>query len=194
MRRILVVLCVLCAVIGVSSQEKVKRFAGGMELGGDFGSRSFGLHIGGTFRYGHYTDLFNFTAGVNFNLNQTYHGQEEVLEYFTRASTIGGQIVIPVVAKFNVLKCTDVTRFYAGTGAEAGFRLYAKDLYTGLESEGTTPVMNKFTVAGLVQVGVMGKNFDAGIYYKHYINELVNDKFPEYQQNARFGINLAYYF
>ena len=195
MKKVYAILIALCCVISTNAQEKnnYKKFAGGFELGSDFGSRIFGIHVGGTARYGHYSNLFNLTAGINFNLNQAYHGQDEGIEYHARASTIGGQLTIPVIAKFNVLKCTERTRFYVGAGAEAGFKIYAKDLYFDWDYKYYS-VMNEFSIAGLLQAGVAGARFDAGIYYKHYFNDLVHDKFPGYQQRGRIGFNLAYYF
>ncbi|MBQ7941930.1 MAG: hypothetical protein IJ328_05935 [Muribaculaceae bacterium] len=195
MKRVLAILMVLCCVVVVNAQEEneLKRFAGGFELGGDFGSKNYGLHIGATMRYGHYKNLFNLTAGINFNLNQSYHGREDVLKEYTRAVTLGGQLAIPVVAKFNILKCTEQARFYAGAGAEAAFTIYTKDVVVGIGNK-TDSMINNYTTATLVQVGVTGARFDAGIYYKHYLNDLVNSKFPSYQENSRIGVSLAYYF
>ena len=178
---------------GESADEKPNKFSFGLTVGMDFFKLNYGVHVGFTARYGHYTDLVNVTAGVEYEAQQSYHGRGEFMGEYDSSVTLGGQLIIPVLVKFNLAKCTETTRFYAGAGAEAGLKLYTKDfnVYTYNPS---LPIMNSTTVAGLVQVGVTGRHFDVGLYYRRYFNNLVNDKFKDYQENDRVGFTATYYF
>lgn len=171
-----------------------KKFAMGAEIGADFFKLNFGIHIGMTMRYGRYTDLFNLTAGVDFIIHQSYKSRD----YFdyTSSFTLGGQLAVPVLAQFNVLKCTENSRFYIGTGPEFAVKLYGKDLNFGgsYQSKNKVTLLESSTVAGLVRIGVAARHLDVGVYYKHYFTDIVPDAHPAFQENDRVGFNVAYYF
>lgn len=184
---------------GESKERKPNKLSFGATIGADFFKKNYGLHLGFVARYGHYTDLVNVTAGLEFELHQSYHGRKGFLEDYSRAVSIGSQLVVPVLVKFNALKCTENTRLYAGIGPELGVKLYAKNanndmsfIYNG--GDRTTALMNSTTVAGLLQVGVTSRHFDVGVYYRHYITDLINDSFSSYQENSRIGFSATYYF
>ena len=177
---------------GESAEKKPSKVAFGAEAGADFFEKIYGIHLGVTMRYGRYTDMFNLTAGVDFILHQSYKAYD-YLEY-TRSISLGGQIAVPVMAQFNVLKCTETTRFYVGVGPEFAIKLYGKDVNEGGGSTKKTSLMSSSSVAGMVKVGVTGNHFDAGIYYKHYVTDLIPDEHKAYQENGRIGFNVAYYF
>lgn len=178
---------------GVSADEKPNKFSFGLTVGMDFFKLNYGVHVGFTARYGHYTDLVNVTAGVEYEAQQSYHGRKGYLEDYTRSVTIGGQLIIPVLVKFNFAKCSKTTRFYTGVGAEAGLKLYTKD-FNVYAYNPSIPMMNSETIAGLVQVGVTSRHFDVGLYYRRYFNDLVNKEFPAYQENDRVGFTATYFF
>ena len=184
------------AQYGESADKKPNKFSLGITAGMDFFKLNYGIHFGLAARYGHYTDLVNITAGLEFEVHQSYHGRDDVLETVGNNVTLGGQAIIPVLVKFNLVKVTNATRFYAGAGAELGIKLYAKDIndYSFVASSSKVPLMNPTTIAGLVQVGITGRHFDAGIYYRHYFTDLVNRKFPSYQESERIGFSATYYF
>lgn len=181
---------------GESAEKKKNNLSFGFIIGADQLSKQQGTHLGFTMRYGHYSDLFNATAGAEIIFQQSKKDYSGIFKGYDDKVTLGGQIIIPVMAKFNLLKCTENTRFYAGAGAELGVKLYSKDVnigYTYNYGE-HKDFIGGSTVAGLVQVGVTGRHFDVGIYYRHYFNDLVDDFFPEYQESGRVGMSLAYYF
>lgn len=185
------------AIYGESAEKAPNKFSFGVTAGMDFFKVNYGIHFGFTLRYGHFTDLVNVTAGAEFEVHQAYKGQEDdIFEGYDEKITLGGQIIIPLLAKFNIAKITDKTRFYAGAGGEFGLKLYAKDINTGwiYHNQASIPMMNSSTVSGLVQVGVTARHFDVGIYYKHFFNDLVNEEFPKYQENDRIGFSATYYF
>lgn len=180
---------------GESSDKKPKKFTFGLTVGADLFKLNYGIHIGLAARYGHYTDLINVTAGLEFEVHQSYRGRADVLEDYTSSVTIGGQAILPVLVKFNVAKINDVTRFYTGAGAEFGVKVYAKNInISSFIGDSSVDLMNGSTVAGLLQVGVMARHYDVGLYYRHYFNDLVNKKFPSYQENDRIGVTATYYF
>ncbi len=180
---------------GESASREKNKLSFGLIIGLDMLSKHLGTHIGVTMRYGHYTDFFNATAGAELIFHQSKKDYEGIFRSYDDKITLGGQIIVPVMAKFNLLKCTEDTRLYAGAGAEFGLKLYSKDIkLTGIYNGATKGFINSNTTAGLIQVGVTGRHFDLGIYYRHYFNDLVNDFFKAYQENDRIGINAAYYF
>ncbi len=184
-------------IYGESAEKAPNKLSFGLSAGMDFFKINYGIHFGFALRYGHFTDLVNAYMGIEFEVHQAYKGQEgEVFEGYDKNITIGGQIIIPLLAKFNIAKITDKTRFYVGAGGEFGLKLYAKDINTGgiYHSKMSIPLMNSSTVSGLIQTGITARHFDIGIYYKHFFNDLVNKEFPKYQENDRIGLTATYYF
>ncbi len=180
---------------GESAAQRPTKFTLGAVIGADFFEKNYGIHFGLTARYGGPLDLINVTGGLELAIQQSYHGRADVLEGYTRALTLGGQIVIPVAVQFNLVEVKKGMHFYVGPGAEFGLKLYAKDI----ESQGWTgtrnyQLMNNTTISGLIKAGIAGRHLDAGIYYKHYLTDLVNKNFPSYQENSRIGFAVAYYF
>lgn len=180
---------------GESAEQKPTKFTLGAVLGTDLFEKNYGIYLGVTAKYGSFKDLMNITGGLLFAIQQSYHGRADVLENYTRAVTLGGQIIIPVTFQFNLIEVTKDMRFYAGPGAEFGLKLYAKNIKNqGWTGTRKYQLMNNSTISGLLKVGIAGRHFDAGIYYKHYITDFVNDNFPSYQENSRIGLSAAYYF
>ena len=179
-----------------SSDEKSNKFSFGMSAGMDFYKLNYGIHFGFAARYGHYTDFLNVTSGLGFEVQQSYHGRGDILDSFGRSVTLGGQLYIPVLAKFNIAKVTDKTRFYVGAGTEFGLKLYAKDIndYSVVASSSKSSMINNMTIAGLVQTGITGHHFDVGVYYRHYFTDLVSSRFHSYQENERIGFIVTYFF
>ena len=171
---------------GESAEKKPNKWSLGISGGADFLSGNFGVHFGLTARYGHYTDLVNATGGVEYQLHQG----------------IGGQIIVPLMAKFNVLKVTEASRFYVGAGVEGGLNIYSREIGDEvgfIYSEAIKMMKGSGTVAGLVQVGVTGRHFDVGVYYRHYFTDLVEknisiNEINEKYGNDRIGVSATYYF
>ncbi len=171
---------------GESAEKTPNKWSIGVTGGADFFDDNFGVHFGLAVRYGHYTDLVNATGSVEYQLHQG----------------IGGQIIIPLMAKFNVVKVTDASRFYAGVGVEGGINLYSKEIGEEIGfiyTDALKIMKGSGTVAGLVQVGVTGRHFDVGVYYRRYFTDLVQ-KYVSFNEingmygNDRIGVSATYYF
>ena len=168
------------------------RFQFGVKCGAEFSDVGFDLRIGVSAKYGYYRDLVNITLGLGYNHLCAYRNEYDF--GVDGIDGIGNQLLLPLTVRLNVVDMSGKVRFYMGVGAECGITLNTRSKYEGAYYLKNSKAMKDWNMAGVVMMGLAMSHIDVGLYYKRYIEDLVQPPYFEYMENNRVGINVGYYF
>ena len=143
-------------------------------------------------KYGYYRDLVNITLGLEYNHLCAYRNEYDFGVH--GIDGIGSQLLLPLAVRFNVVDMSEMVRFYMGVGVECGITLNTRSKYEGAFYSKNSKAMKEWNMAGVVVMGLAMSHIDVGLYYKRYIEDLVQPPYFEYMENNRVGINVGYYF
>ena len=168
------------------------RFQFGVKGGAEISDVGFDLRIGVSAKYGYYRDLVNITLGLEYNHLCAYRNEYDFGVH--GIDGIGSQLLLPLAVRFNVVDMSEMVRFYMGVGVECGITLNTRSKYEGAFYSKKSKAMKEWNMAGVVVMGLAMSHIDVGLYYKRYIEDLVQPPYFEYMENNRVGINVGYYF
>lgn len=163
---------------------------------GDFYKTAAGVGLGLMCNVGRTTNFINGSVGVEFV--EHIGGDPRPADQRGKLPVIGmgGQVVVPAVAKLQLFRTSKWTKFWIGCGIEMGFKAYESKTLKDYYPEGGA--MNKSSFAVVPTIGWRMRNVDIGFYYKHYTKKPFNHSLDGHKDLgkdvARIGYHFAYYF
>lgn len=112
-------------------------------------------------RIGRHNDLVNFNIGANYTWMAAHNIGAKTSEK-TTVETMQHMVTPNASLHFN-LPVGQKTSLYAGGGFECGLQFKEAENYEG------TGILNKTTLAWKAKIGITGRHYDFGLYYKHYL-------------------------
>lgn len=142
---------------------------------------SWAFDGGVVLKIGKHTDLFNFLVGADFRfyIFDKFPRNVALARVAHKAYITGGQIVVPLTAKFNVLKVSDSWRLYVGGSCNIQSKIHD-----------SFKILKPHSVSFEPQAGFTSRHWDLGAHFKIF------GKTP-YFINCRsnyIGIQATYYF
>lgn len=142
---------------------------------------SWAFDGGIVFKMGKHTDLFNLSVGVDFRFYvfNKFPKKKALADVAQDAYITGGQIVIPITARFNIYHMSETWVMYVGGACNIHNRIH--DSFN---------IQKPHSVSFEPQVGVVSRHWDVGIHFKKFAK---TPYFIDCRSNY-IGIHGVYYF
>lgn len=159
--------------------------------------KCFGTGVGLMFNLGKTSHFLNVSFGAEYIEYLAGDPRPDEMKNTLGIVDAGGQVVFPVIAKLQLFRTSNWTKFYVGFGGELGIKVHDGGVLKRYYEDGCN-IREDRSLAIIPMIGWRARNVDFGFYGKYYIDKVFNNSLPGVknlgEEDIRFGYHFTWWF